>query len=108
MPVADMARARAFYEGELGLALGSEGRGIWAEYELADGSALALFQGPHFEAATGGGVGLRAPDLEDTFERLKAKGYARAEAVAETPVCHVGLVRDSEGNALVLHRRKEG
>lgn len=106
MPVEDMARARAFYEGTLGLTLDSEGRGIWAEYVLPDGSALALFEGPGFEPAVGGGVGLRTPDLEAVFARLKAAGFARGTDLVETPVCTIGLVRDSEGNALVLHRHK--
>jgi catechol 2,3-dioxygenase-like lactoylglutathione lyase family enzyme len=106
LPVEDMARARAFYEGTLGLTLDSEGRGIWAEYVLSDDSALALFQGPDFEPAGGGGVGLRTPNLEQVFERLKGLGFARAESLVETPVCRLGLVRDSEGNALVLHRHK--
>ncbi|MFN3432229.1 MAG: VOC family protein [Candidatus Sericytochromatia bacterium] len=106
MPVEDMARARAFYEGTLGLTLDSEGRGIWAEYVLPDGSALALFEGPGFEPATGGGVGLQTPDLEAVFARLRAAGFARADELVETPACTIGLVRDSEGNALVLHRHQ--
>lgn len=106
LPVENMARARAFYEGTLGLTLDSEGRGIWSEYVLPDGSALALFQNESFEPATGGAVGLRVSDLEDTFARLKADGYAQAEDVLETPVCFMGFVRDSEGNSLVLHRHK--
>jgi catechol 2,3-dioxygenase-like lactoylglutathione lyase family enzyme len=106
LPVENMARARAFYEGTLGLTLDSEGRGIWSEYVLPDGSALALFQNESFEPATGGEVGLRAPDLEDTFARLKAAGFAQAEQVLETPVCFKAFVRDSEGNSLVLHRHK--
>lgn len=106
LPVENMARARAFYEGTLGLTLDSEGRGIWSEYVLSDGSALALFQNESFEPATGGLVGLRTPDFEDTFARLEAAGFAQAEGVLETPVCFMGFVRDTEGNSLVLHRHK--
>jgi predicted enzyme related to lactoylglutathione lyase len=110
LPVENMARARAFYEGTLGLKADSEQGEVWAEYVLPDGSALALgdvsVMGLEFAPVTGGSIGLRAPDVEGAFERLKAMGHATADAVYETPVCFMGFVKDTEGNALVLHRHK--
>lgn len=111
MPVEDMARAKAFYAERLGLVLDAEFSGdVWAEFQLADGSTLALFAcaaaGIPFEPNKGGGVGLRVPGLEAAFEVLQAAGFAAAPAVMETPVCHLGFVQDSEGNSLFLHRHK--
>ena len=111
MPVADMARAKAFYVEHLGLTPDPDFPGdIWAEFQLPDGSTLALFHGAavgiDFAPNKGGGVGLRVPELEAAFERLKAAGFATAPKVMETPVCHLGFVADSEGNSLFLHRHK--
>lgn len=111
LPVADMARAKAFYAGELGLTLDEAFSGdTWAEYQLSDGSTLALFNvsavGQDFAPNRGGAIGLRVPELEKSFAALKAAGYAQADELMETPVCHLGFVRDSEGNALMLHRHR--
>lgn len=110
LPVQDMARARAFYEGVLGLKPDSTSENVWTEYVLPDDSALALgdvsVMGLEFAPVTGGSVGLRTPDVEQAFAKLKAIGQTGAEEVYETPVCFMGFVKDSEGNALVLHRHK--
>ena len=110
LPIEDMARARAFYEGSLGLVPETLLENVWTEYVLPDGSALALgdvrTMGLAFAPVTGGSVGLHTPELEAAFAKLQEQGFATAEAVLETPVCFMGFVRDSEGNALVLHRHK--
>jgi predicted enzyme related to lactoylglutathione lyase len=62
--------------------------------------------GMSFSPTKGNAPGLRTPDIEALFEKFTARGLARAEALIETPVCFMGLVSDSEGNALVLHRHK--
>lgn len=108
LPVEDMARAQDFYENVLGLKRDSEGRGIWTEYVLPDDSALALFMGGDHEPNTGSAIGLRTPDLEAVFADLKARGLARLPDLVDTPVCEMGMVKDTEGNALVLHRHKPG
>jgi predicted enzyme related to lactoylglutathione lyase len=110
LPIADMARARAFYEGLLGLEPQTVYGDGWTEYELPDGSAMALGDvaalGLAFAPVTGGSVGLAVSDLDTVFESLKAAGHALADELMETPVCHLGFVRDSEGNHLALHRRR--
>lgn len=110
LPMQDMARTRAFYEGQLGLKPESINGEGWIEYVLPDGSALALGDvralGMEFAPVKSGSVGLRTPDVEKLFDQLKQGGYADAEAIYETPVCFMGFVHDSEGNALVLHRHK--
>lgn len=111
MPVEDMARAKAFYTEKLGLTLDPDFSGdTWAEFQLPDGSTLALFavkdMDLEFAPNVGGSVGLRVPEVEQAFEALKAQGFAQADALMETPVCWMGFVKDSEGNSLVLHRHK--
>ncbi|MNY30489.1 Glyoxalase-like domain protein [compost metagenome] len=110
MPVQDMERARAFYEGMLGLKPGDIASAAWIEYDLPDDTALALcdvrVMGLEFQPIQAGGMALRTPDLEAVFARLKQAGHAVAEDVIETSVCHMAMVKDSEGNAFLLHRHK--
>lgn len=110
VPIEDMQRARAFYEALLGLQPDNTSGDTWTEYVLPDGSALALGDvrplGMEFKPIQVGGVALRTPDLEAVFERLKQSGHAAAPEIIDTPVCHMAMVKDSEGNVFLLHRHK--
>ncbi|MDB5095952.1 MAG: glyoxalase [Cyanobacteria bacterium RYN_339] len=110
LPVEDMARARAFYEGELGLTPATVSEAMWTEYVLPDDSALALgdmrAMGIPFAPNIGGAVGFRTQALDAAFAKLKALGMASAEELLESPVCHMAFVHDPEGNELILHRHK--
>ena len=37
---------------------------------------------------------------------LKAKGVAFAAEGIESPVCHMAIVKDPDGNAIILHKLK--
>lgn len=108
IPVQDMARARAFYEDTLEL----QPSGVWAdqfvEYEIG-GTTLALGRveamGMAFAPVTTGMVALGVDDFDAALARLKAKGVALPEQATDSGVCHMAMFSDSEGNALVLHRR---
>lgn len=101
LPVAQMPRARAFYEGELGLQPAPGATETRVEYRFPD-AVLVLEAGA--APAQHLVVGLRTPDIEAAYARLKP--YAVLEAPMETPVCHVGFLKDPEGNPLTLHRVK--
>lgn len=60
-PVKDTARARAFYEGTLGLTVGSHAsNGVWTEYDLPQDGCLALFKHPDPKQARSPGGSLVA------------------------------------------------
>lgn len=111
VPIQQMARARTFYEGKLGLKPETVHGESWTEYVLDDGSALALgdiaAMGKEFKPVTAGAVGLRTSNVEALFAELKGEGFAMEPEIQETDVCFMGFVKDTEGNALVLHRRKQ-
>ncbi len=59
--------------------------------------------GEEFQPNTAG-VALRVPDVHAAIQELGAKG-AEIIGVQDSGVCHMGFVKDTEGNVLILHKR---
>ena len=111
-PVTDMNRARAFYEGVLGLKvtmnqdMGESGH--WVEYDIGAGTlGLGRYEGwkPTGDGCT---VGLEVEDFDSAIAAVKASGAPFKMGPIETPVCHMAIVSDPEGNSLSIHKRKPG
>lgn len=108
-PVADVARARSFYEGLLGLKPGrmSEGAGDkwWIEYDIA-GACLAISN--LFPAGAHGGVPvmLEVADLDAAYTTLRAAGVPITEELQEYPLCRSFGAKDPDGNDLGFHQHK--
>ena len=106
-PIRDTARARAFYERTLGLAVGScSDNGIWTEYDLPGGGCLALFRTDDTapSASAGGTIALEVRDLDALVARLETAGVTVKMKGIESPVCHMAVILDSEGNSILLHQ----
>lgn len=109
-PVHDVARAAAFYEGVLGLrrarAWGPAAAPHWIEYDLGP-QTLALTNGEALwqPGAEGGSVAFEVDDLDAAVAAVRAAGQ-RVDGPIESPVCTMWVAADSEGNSLILHRRK--
>lgn len=109
-PVVDMARARRFYEETLGLpqGTGSTERG-WVEFDLPGGGCLAITIHAQNEpsAAAGGTIAFEVEDLDALVEDLKAKGVSfLTPDLIHSPVCRMSMIKDSEGNSILLHQLK--
>jgi predicted enzyme related to lactoylglutathione lyase len=108
--VNDAFRARAFYEDTLGLTRGSASSdGTWTEYDLPGGGCLALFRHPNGEpqaTGTGGSVALEVENLDAFNAQLKAAGVEYKADMIHSPVCRMSVIRDSEGNEIILHELK--
>jgi catechol 2,3-dioxygenase-like lactoylglutathione lyase family enzyme len=112
-PAKDKQKARDFYEGILGLKLTMNGdfpEGFWVEYEIGPGTlALSNFWKPSADTAqTGPTVGLEVENYDDTVAELKAKSVPFLMETMETPVCHLSVIQDPDGNSLFIHKRKPG
>jgi predicted enzyme related to lactoylglutathione lyase len=109
-PVDDPERARAFYEGKLGLTRGSSApSGDWTEYDLPGGGCLALFRGSLTglkPSAGHGSIAFEVDDLEATNARLKEAGVTYMADMIHSPVCRMSVILDSEGNSIILHQLK--
>lgn len=109
-PIADVTRARGFYEETLGLEtglVGNQGEGYWIEYDLPGGGCLAItnFIEDEPSDAAGGTVALEVEDLDALIADLKAKGVTFKGDVVESPVCRMAVCLDTEGNSILLHQR---
>jgi catechol 2,3-dioxygenase-like lactoylglutathione lyase family enzyme len=109
VPVEDMARARRFYAETLGLPPVGEEDAAWPEFQLGENVSLYLIDptniGQTFTAPHSSHIALRVPDVAATRAELEERGVQFHGDVLDTGVCHMAFFTDSEGNALMLHRR---
>lgn len=110
-PVTDMPRARAFYEGILGLTVTMDHQmdgAHWVEYDIGAGT-LAIGVAPGMSpSADGCSVALEVEDFDKSVAELQAAGVPFNFGPIETPVCHMAFVRDPDGNSVGIHKRKAG
>jgi predicted enzyme related to lactoylglutathione lyase len=109
-PVTDLKRARKFYEGVLGLtasrSFGDESKGF-VEYDIGPGTLAIGAGSPNFTPSAGGGsVALEVEDFEKAVSRLRESGCKFVIEPTETPVCHIVIISDPDGNSLMVHKRK--
>ncbi len=111
--VTDMKRAKAFYEGLLGLEKSRgfgehDGEDRWVEYDIGAG-CLALINGagadwpPH---PAGTAAALEVDDLDGFVTKLREHNVKFVWEIQEAPVCRMAVVADPDGNWVVLHQRK--
>jgi predicted enzyme related to lactoylglutathione lyase len=106
-PVVDMARARRFYEDDLGLVPTSDFvNGQWVEYESGGCFALTTLAPVKPSADSGGSVAFEVDDVVALTDTLKKKGVTVVQEVSEMPTFLMSIVKDPEGNALMLCQQK--
>jgi len=111
-PVTDMKKARAFYEGVLGLVpthIFEHENSSWVEYDIGPGkNTLAIGNGaPDWKPSPQGTtLALEVADFDAAIAHLRANKIAIVNGPFETPVCHMAIVADPDGNALCIHHKK--
>jgi predicted enzyme related to lactoylglutathione lyase len=111
-PVTDIARARAFYEDVLGLKSTKNtetgGGGHWIEYDIGTGT-LGIGQAEGWKpSADGCTVALEVENFDEAVAALKSAGTPVKMGPFDTPVCHMIMVADPDGNTVIIHKRKPG
>lgn len=109
-PVTDLKRARAFYEGVLGLTptmvFEQETMG-WIEYEIGPGTLAIGFGAPGFEPSKHGGcAALEVDDFDAAVQALKGAKCSFVLEPMDTPMCRMAVISDPDGNSLLVHKRK--
>ena len=109
IPVTDIKRARAFYEGMLGLKTSKESvGGLWVEYDLGTGTLGIGSYGEAWKPSLNGTcIALETDDVDAEVAQLQGQGVTVAMAAMETPVCRFAIIADPDGNQIMLHQRKE-
>ena len=99
----DVARAVAWYRDVLGLP-----ESEYAEGEVETPNVTLSFWAPEDEGEpfqpNSAGIALRVADVHAAVEEARAGG-AEVVGIEDTGVCHMGFVKDPDGNVLILHRR---
>ena len=110
-PVTDMARARAFYEGVLGLKptmiVGEAGVMQWTEYDIGAGT-LSIGSAPGWNPTSEGCVvALELEDFDAGIAELKARNVTFKMEAFPTPVCRMAFIFDPDKNVVCIHKRHE-
>jgi predicted enzyme related to lactoylglutathione lyase len=106
-PVADVVRARKFYEELLGLKIGFQLEFApgqwWIEYDVA-GQAIAISNAMPGTPASS--LTLEVADLDAALATARSAGATIAFDVMEFPPCRMFAVKDPDGNQIGLHQKK--
>ena len=110
IPVTDIKRARAFYEGVLGLKPTMESAGgLWVEYTVDDNTlGLGCYGDAWKPSPDGTCVAFEADKFDTEVARLKSRGVKFAMEITDTPVCRFAIICDPDGNKIMIHKRKTG
>ncbi len=102
--VRDPDKATASYRDVFGMVpteTDSEGRG--AEFTLADGSTFGVWKPG--DGQTGGAIMFAVDDCAAAIAEFRGRGLELSDPM-ESPVCHMSFGSDPEGNAIIIHQRK--
>jgi catechol 2,3-dioxygenase-like lactoylglutathione lyase family enzyme len=103
VPTRDVERAVAFYHDVLGLPVSEHSEGEVETPNVTLGFWNPERDGEPFQASTAG-IGLRVADVAAACAEFVAAG-GELIGIQDSGVCHMGFVKDLDGNVLILHRR---
>ena len=104
--VSDPQRAIAFYRDVLGMTptdIDEEGRG--AEFTLSDGSTFGVWKSEEGQPVPSGGTMFAVDDIEEAVKIFRSRGLQLSDTM-ESNVCHMAFGTDPDGNAVIIHKRK--
>ena len=111
-PTTDKPRARAFYEGVLGLKPTLDldmGENYWIECDIGPETlGISNYWKPAAEPKMGPTAALEVENFDETVAKLKAAGVPLVDGPFDSSVCHMAMITDPDGNSLWIHKRKPG
>jgi predicted enzyme related to lactoylglutathione lyase len=108
IPVTEIKRARAFYEGVLGLEPACEMMsGKWLEYSVGEDTlAIASLETDWVPSNQGTAAALEVEDFGEAIYKFRVAVIRFAAEPFETPCCHMAVVQDPDGNKIIIHKLK--
>ena len=105
VPSQDSERSRAFYVDTLGLRPDDNARFEFWAGDTCFGIYEPERYGMEFAASKAAHPALHVDDVKAARAELESRGVEFFGDVLDTGVCHMAFFQDTEGNALMLHRR---
>ncbi len=103
VPTRDARRALAWYRDVLELP-----ESEYSEGQIETPNVTLSFWSPEEQGESfvpnENGIALRVADVHEAVSELRAAG-AEVMGIQDSGVCHMGFVKDPDGNVLILHRR---
>jgi catechol 2,3-dioxygenase-like lactoylglutathione lyase family enzyme len=103
IPTRDATRAVQWYGDVLGLPVSE-----FTDSEIETPNVTLAFWNPEEQGepfvANENGIALRVADVEAAVEEARSAG-AEVMGIQDSGVCHMGFVKDPDGNVLIFHRR---
>jgi catechol 2,3-dioxygenase-like lactoylglutathione lyase family enzyme len=100
VPTRDLAVAVAWYRDVLGLPVSE-----YTPSEVETSNLTLTFWNPEEQdvefVPNKNGIALRVPDVAAAMEEARAAVLG----IQDSGVCHMGFVKDPDGNIVILHRR---
>jgi predicted enzyme related to lactoylglutathione lyase len=108
-PVADIERARSFYQTLLGLKIGLEVQlqpGMWwIEYDVA-GVALGVSNMSSPQGASGASLALEVESLDESLAAIRAAKIPLTIEPQDFPPCRMFAINSPDGHGIMFHQRK--
>lgn len=109
--VSDIPKARAFYEGVLGLKPNGEydkdENSRWIEYNIgATTLGIGCAPGMWDPSEKGASAALEVEDFEQALEAMKKQNVPIVMGPHDFPTCRMVVIADPDGNRITLHKRK--
>ena len=103
VPTRDYQRSVAWYRDVLGLRPSE-----FAAFEVETPNVTLSLWSPEADGEpfvpNTAGIALRVADVEAAVSEIRAAG-GDVIGIEDTGVCHMGFVKDPDGNVVILHRR---
>jgi predicted enzyme related to lactoylglutathione lyase len=106
-PVRNMAAAREFYEGLLGLKLENDYEGHWLEFNI-QGVTFAItdwLEGAQ-PCSNGPSLALEVAHADSLFEFFQRSRVTVLKPLFDTSICRMGVIADPDGNSIIIHQAK--
>ncbi len=108
--VTDIGKARAFYEGILGLKPSAEYNGTtnpnWIEYPVGSATFAIGSSSQWPPSETGASVAFEVADFDAAVAALKKSGAVFKMEPGSYPSCSMAVILDPDKNKVLIHKRK--
>lgn len=105
-----MPKARAFYEGILGLVPSEEypatPESKWIEYNVGAGTFAIGRSDDWKPSADGAVIAFEVDGFDDVIAKLKEAGVPFKLDAMSFPMCDMAVIKDPDGSNIMIHKRK--